>query len=393
MRIIIIILAIFLVTILASSDRSAETAGDKDIQKYVLKVEGDTIYYKWGESEGAISVGNLSNYDTSRVGVEHDFILVSNLDTLTIKPDSLPVNLLFVLGKDTIVETVLFLDYESEEREELKAKEGRLKLLREYSKFGKTPGENIPQFYYADSKDTNLIKLKELYNLDSVAGHGDEIEKIINLMKWVHNIVRHDGNSPNPTPTPTPTNALDIISVCKKENRGANCRLMATILNEVYLAMGFPSRHITCLPFDKEDTDCHVINMVYSESLKKWLNMDPSFEAYFMDKDSNILGINEIRQKMIADEKLILNEEINWNGQPRSEDTHLSYMSKNLFRFSCPLGSGFGYESNDSQADWVYLNPTGYDSDKINTTDTLGTSDNKFFKHYTDNDELFWAKP
>ena len=54
-------------------------------------------------------------------------------------------------------------------------------------------------------------------------------------MHWVHNAVRHDGSSRNPTSR----NAIDLIEVCRKENRGINCRMMAQVLNECYLAMGF----------------------------------------------------------------------------------------------------------------------------------------------------------
>ena len=135
------------------------------------------------------------------------------------------------------------------------------------------PGEVAPKprFVYQPSSDTNLIRLRKTFNLDSVAGAGDEMSRVIRLMKWAHRIVRHDGSSSNPPSR----NALDLIDVCRKEQRGVNCRMIATILNEAYLSMGFPSRHITCLPMDTTDQDCHVINIVYSTTRGKWLWMDP----------------------------------------------------------------------------------------------------------------------
>lgn len=58
---------------------------------------------------------------------------------------------------------------------------------------------------------------------------------------------------------------------------------MAQMLNECYLAMGFKSRFITCMP-KVMINDCHVINAVYSNTLNKWLWMDPTFNAYVTDE-------------------------------------------------------------------------------------------------------------
>jgi len=81
---------------------------------------------------------------------------------------------------------------------------------------------NLPAFTYQPTTDSNLVALKNKFNLDSVAGTGDEISKIKRLLYWAHNSVRHDGNSNNPPVK----NAIDLIAVCKKENRGVNCRMM-----------------------------------------------------------------------------------------------------------------------------------------------------------------------
>jgi hypothetical protein len=205
-------------------------------------------------------------------------------------------------------------------------------------------------------------------------------------MRWAHGIVRHDGNSMNPTPR----NAIHLIDVCKKEDRGINCRMMATILNEAYLAMGFKSRHITCLPFDKSDPDCHVITAVFAQSRGKWLYMDPTFEAYFMGEEGDPLGPGEVRTMMIAGVEPRLNPEINWNGEPYDADGYRLYMNKNLFRFSCPLGSEFSYESKDGPRSSVTLNPLGYDEEQAAEWDSTGSY---IVKYYTQDAEDFWAAP
>jgi hypothetical protein len=123
--------------------------------------------------------------------------------------------------------------------------------------------------------------------------------------------VRHDGNSYNPPLK----NAIDLIHVCHAENRGVNCRMMAVILNECYLAMGFQSRFITCMPRETEFDDCHVINVVYSNDMQKWLWMDPTFCAYVMNEKGELLSVAEVRERLIQGEPLIINPDANWNRQ------------------------------------------------------------------------------
>lgn len=92
----------------------------------------------------------------------------------------------------------------------------------------------LPKFTYLAPNDRNLVKIREYFNLDSIAGSGNEISKIKNLLHWAHNVVRHDGRSINPRLK----NAIDLVKICRDENRGINCRMIAQILNECYLAMG-----------------------------------------------------------------------------------------------------------------------------------------------------------
>ena len=114
-------------------------------------------------------------------------------------------------------------------------------------------------------------------------------------MYWIHNLVPHDGNHENPVVR----NALSMINQCKKENRGLNCRGLATVLNECYLSMGIKSRFVTCLPKDSlhTDPDCHVINIVYISSLKKWIWIDPTFCAYIMNEKGELLNLEEVEEK------------------------------------------------------------------------------------------------
>ena len=249
-----------------------------------------------------------------------------------------------------------------------------VQILKDHAAYKSQPELNMPAFTYQGATESELQELRRTYHLDETAGQGDDVSRIINLMRWVHKTIRHDGNSDNPQPR----NSLHILDVCSQGKRGVNCRMLATVLNEVYLAMGFKSRHITCLPKYKDDPDCHVINIVYAQSLGKWLYLDPSFEAYFRNEKGELLSIAEVRESMIQNKKLVLDKEANWNGEATSPEWYLHYMSKNLFHFSCPAASEFGYESKPGNLR-IYLEPADSPLKKGTNSETYSTDADRFW--------------
>lgn len=257
-------------------------------------------------------------------------------------------------------------------------------ILKKYPSYSKKIND-IPSYRYQNASE--LSSLRKKYNLDSVAGNGTEVSKIINLMKWVHNTVRHSGNSMNPKDK----TADGLIQICKKENRGINCRMMSTILNEAYLSMGFKSKFVTCMPKGKRFADCHVINSVYSTELKKWLWMDASFEAYVMDGEGNLLSIREVRERLINNKPVKVNKEMNWNGKPYygGEKRYLhEYMSKNLYRFSIPVNSVSALEAGDTKRSYNNLYPLGYEDGEVKTKRIM--SGKIYENFYTNNADEFW---
>ena len=189
------------------------------------------------------------------------------------------------------------------------------------------------RFRYMEPNDSNLVFLRQYYNLDSIAGSGDEISKIKNLLHWVHEVVPHDGSSYNPTEK----NTHAMIQLCQKGNRGVNCRMMAQMLTEVYLSMGFKARFVTCLPREYV-SDCHVITTVYSCTLNKWVWVDPTFDAFVMDENGTMLSISEVRSRLREDKEVYLNDYANWNHKSdQTKEYYLDYyMAKNLYYLSCP---------------------------------------------------------
>ncbi len=269
-------------------------------------------------------------------------------------------------------------------------------ILRKAQQYNPADKRPIPAFTYQPASDPNLVALRKAFNLDSIAGQGSEVSKIINLCHWIHYLVPHDGNNGNPVVK----NALSMINECKRENRKLNCRGLAIVLNECYLSMGFKSRFVTCLPKDSLgiDNDCHVINMVYSNDLKKWLWIDPTFDAYVMNENGELLGLDEVRDRIIRDKPLILNPEANWNRRVSQTREHYlqTYMAKNLYRLECPVHSQYDMETKaqGKTIDYVQLLPLDYFKQTPDKTEQSNEQSGTTLTTYkTNNPELFWAKP
>ncbi len=266
-----------------------------------------------------------------------------------------------------------------------------LKQLREYPNYSPTiEGENKIQFEYSQMDDENLERLRNEFKLDDIVNNGSEVEKIIRLMKWTHNLTTH---SRNPT-RPKEISSLGILKEVQEEGKEINCWMYSTVLNDVYLSMGFKSRMVHLNSPKKLPGESHFANSVYSQKLNKWLYMDADFGAYLTEKDGTILSPMEIREKLVNNEKIYLNKGSGPNTKRLSRlarflgrKTYLTYLSKNFFRISCPISSEFGYESNPSGRIYVELVPKGYCDEKL--TKPHVTERNNTIIYTTDTD-IFW---
>ena len=218
----------------------------------------------------------------------------------------------------------------------------------------------VPPMTYEPAEDPDLVNLRKAFALDSVAGKANERSQIINIMHWVHNTIAHNGSKDNPGDR----NALNLLNTCIKKGKTCNCRGLAITLSELYLAMGYRARYATCLPMDSTDNDCHVITEVYSNTLRKWVWMDPIFDAYVMDEEGTLLSIAEVRARLIMNRPLILTPEANWNHKnSQSKRSYLyNYMAKNLYRIEYPLNSTFNFDSpgKGKKRTYVQVKPASY---------------------------------
>ena len=251
----------------------------------------------------------------------------------------------------------------------------KLVILQSAGKYQQENTDSLPKFTYQSAENRNLQNVKNYFNLDSIAGNGDEISKITNLLFFVTNAIKYDGSNW----ALCEFDAIDFYNYHKATGKGINCRHMAMTLNEVYLAMGFKSRYVTCMPKDEDDPDCHVINIVYSETLKKWLWLDPSHGIYVMDENNNMLSISEVRERLINNLPLKLNAETG-----RTKEWYLDYyMAKNLYWLQCANISRFNtesrYRNRDSDLKYVSLLPIGYGENNQYLKNGVITHDSDYF--------------
>lgn len=311
---------------------------------------------------------------------------ITDIDSMTIKVSKKNPVVDFVVlynGKDSCYTRIQY--------EEAPNYLGKLKKA---AKYNFSDLRTVPEFTYQDSSNVHLQTLRRKYNLDSIAGEAGEINQMLNLMHWIHNTVEHDGQHGNPAKM----NADELIMACSDGSRGLNCRGLAISLNECFLALGFKSRYITGMPKELEFDDCHVINMVYSYDLEKWIYLDPTNDAYIMDEKGTLLSIQEVRERLINGKPLLLNPGANWNNaEPCVAENYIySYMAKNLYRLECPVSSEYNYETQIDGGNAVYLELLPLDGLNQGPQKTeLKAKDMNFTytRYVTNNPDVFWKAP
>jgi hypothetical protein len=251
------------------------------------------------------------------------------------------------------------------------------------------------EFFYAPPTDDNLRTLRERYDLDTVAGRGPEIDRIINLMIWTYRLTGH-ANEPE---IPKERNALNLIPLARDKHMMMNCALKTVILNEVYLAMGFESRPTHLLPAEKEDEESHYITSVFSRTLGRWILMDSDFGVYVTNEKGAILGIAEIRKGLIAGETLVVKPvdpppNLFARAWSKFQDfldgtSYLWYLQKNIFKVNCPQVSSFNLAAKPNRL-YFELIPDGYRPELLQAP-KITEQGNKII--FVNDEGSFWRRP
>lgn len=263
--------------------------------------------------------------------------------------------------------------------------------LREYPSFTtQSPSSPIPPVVYAAPGHEKLRELRDAVPLAEIAGTGSDAAQAIALMRWVHTLAKH---SPNP-PRPTQLDAAHLIRLCREERQRLNCWLFSTILNDVYLALGFASRIIHLNPSADAPRESHIVACVYLRDIGRWALMDPDMRGYMVDEQGLPIGVREVRARLCAGLPLRINGDVDMAGAswlPRSlrKSLYRWYLSKNCFRYDCPVRSEPGYESSAGRV-YIQVLPSGYRPEWL-AAPRITPRGNTIFS--TTDESAFWASP
>lgn len=214
--------------------------------------------------------------------------------------------------------------------------EERVKLLREAGQY-KADTADVEITYVPDIKRAEEIMdyfcLDTLYN-----AYASTWEKTLAIGRFVATNIPHD----NQKEYSEYVNAIGLWEYTKTVAPAFNCRLHSILTYELLTAAGIKARYITCLPYDRNDNDCHVVNEVWLPETGKWVMIETDIKRYVADKKGNLLSLAEIREHFINDKKVVVYHDFD---NPSSKISYYhAYMAKNTYWFCCWGDLGFYQE-------------------------------------------------
>lgn len=239
-------------------------------------------------------------------------------------------------------------------------KDKNLKLLKSAPEYSKETSE-IQFENRIDQKRTAEIQeyfLQQGIDLDRISKKDKSSwEKSKEIAEFVANNVRHS----NPTDYPKVRNSIALWDYSLTHPNGFNCRMHSILLGEMLTAAGIPNRFITCLPYDKNDNDCHVVNIVWLKELNKWAMIDSDMHEYITDENGIPLSLEEMREYLINDKKFNI---VPLTNNKIDKDYLTAYWTKNLYYFACHTMYGYSVEENGKRpiSDvYMHLIPKDYE--------------------------------
>ena len=213
-------------------------------------------------------------------------------------------------------------------------------------------------FYYAPIFTPIFETYRRRFHLWKLAGKGGEIDKMIRLCRWVHESIHHKGDAiPNVHKN---LNAL-MDETCKIGKPG-NCLILAICLCEALLSVGIKARYIKGYQRDNDSKQYHVFVSAWSKKFKKWIFLDPTYGAYVMNMDGEMLSPAEIRYNLINDIEMKVNNEADYNGDKTMANTYLKdFLAGNLYHLSTNTISRDSTEEFgvNFRGNWIILSPKG----------------------------------
>lgn len=244
-------------------------------------------------------------------------------------------------------------------------------------------GQDTVSFNIRVVQDSVRAKeIRDYFQLDTLYSANDPTwNKALAIAAFVARNIPHA----NQKVQPEHRNAIALWEYTRTVEPAFNCRLHSILTFELMLAAGLTPKFVTCLPQDKNDSDCHVVNEVWLPELGKWAMIDSDMGGHYVsDANNTPLSLEEMREHYMSGEKMFMHPEF---GKGSDEFSHYyAYMAKNTYWFMCWEVLTYGVEDHRSDGvnPGVVLNliPAGFEpfniwDNSINTT----------------NAEQFWSRP
>ena len=190
-------------------------------------------------------------------------------------------------------------------------------------------------------------ELREKYDLENLAGTGSDFVRARRLLFYL---------APRLTHSPMYDNHIEINALRLLEysldnpEQGINCYNKSKILGECCLALGIYARRVFIMPYSPFDLDNHVVNEIYDRELDKWIMLDLSFGAYFVDENRTPLSLLEMRERAANNQFFACVTESDslddLNALREAHPYTISYFPKNLFYFRLDQVNQFGEGDN-----------------------------------------------
>jgi hypothetical protein len=221
-----------------------------------------------------------------------------------------------------------------------------LNILRKNSQYSDLIDDSIGFDY--DYSDSRLSELRDKYHLDNIAGNGNDFHKLMRITLWLSKTLNL-GNAKI-------THSFHSLEVLENSKCGfsSNCFIAATVLQECFLAMGYKTRMVRCMPIDLRFNECHCMTIAYVNEFKKFVVFDSAMGGIYIDEKGMPLSINEMRHRII-DEKVI---KIRSLFVTENNNLFYKYLAKNIIRFQSHKNIKYGNEISGKKSDiMVNLNP------------------------------------
>lgn len=188
-----------------------------------------------------------------------------------------------------------------------------------------------------------FAQLREKYDLETIAGKGSDFVKAKRLLHYLAPRLTHSSWYDNHVPC----NALDLLEYSlNNPEQGINCLNKSKILEECCLALGIYARRVSIMPYSPYDFDNHVVTEIFDRKMGKWIMLDPTTDAFFVDENKTPLSLLEMRERFANDEFItfvVSTDSLKDLNKLREKYMEINaYICKNLFYFVIDQECGFG---------------------------------------------------